>query len=250
MNLTVHSVQRITGDKPLNVPIHTHHSYELVLYTCGQGTVDIEDQTYAYTSGTIMIVPPDTPHNEINYEGRSNLIINFSADCEIPCGYFHAEKSTVLIVENMLYETAKRQSLYTEMLNLQLQQVMILLIRQMRDRTEKEQDSFGHLLANIDYYIEENLSQPISIDDFARLYNYSSSRFRHLFTERVNVSPKQYIIAKRLNKAKALLEETDKTITEIAYECGFYDSAQFSRIFKKEYHMSPLKFRKAQFVHQ
>lgn len=53
-----------------------------------------------------------------------------------------------------------------------------------------------------------------------------------------------YVISLRMNRAKLLLAETDRSITDIATECGYTDFTYFSKQFKKHTNLSPSKFRK------
>ena len=53
-----------------------------------------------------------------------------------------------------------------------------------------------------------------------------------------------YVISLRINRAKLLLAETDRSITDIAMECVYTDFTYFSKQFKKHTNMSPSKFRK------
>jgi AraC-like DNA-binding protein len=61
--------------------------------------------------------------------------------------------------------------------------------------------------------------------------------------EHFQQNTRQYIISRRLTYAQHLLQNTDKTISIIAKETGFYDIAHFSRVFKKAFGMSPKDYR-------
>ncbi len=95
-------------------------------------------------------------------------------------------------------------------------------------------------------YIEEHLKEPIRIGTLCRRINMSESDFLKKFRHQQGVSPKQYIVSRRLSAAKVLLVKTDKTIAEIAAECGYSSVYFFCRQFRKYLEKSPAEFRHSQ----
>ncbi len=93
-------------------------------------------------------------------------------------------------------------------------------------------------------FMYSNFSKDYSISYYAQMCNLSDSRFSHLFTEMVSVSPKQYLINIRIEAAKELLVNSDLTILQISEAVGILDQNYFSRIFKKQTGVSPTKYRK------
>mgnify|MGYP000044826552 FL=1 len=74
----------------------------------------------------------------------------------------------------------------------------------------------------------------------------SESDFLKKFRHQQGVSPKQYIVSRRLSAAKVLLIKTDKTVAEIAAECGYSSVYFFCRQFRKYLEKSPAEFRHSQ----
>ena len=92
-------------------------------------------------------------------------------------------------------------------------------------------------------WIDENWFTSTPLRDYAEQQPKSLKTIARRFTRAYGVSPKQYQLNKRLGEAKALLRESTWSLTDIAYECGFYDSAQFSRIFKSVCSITPSTYR-------
>lgn len=92
-------------------------------------------------------------------------------------------------------------------------------------------------------YISRNLSQPISISKLATTAKLSVSRYSHLFREQAGTTPQQYIEQQRLNRAQQLLELTQMSIKEIAYEVGFANPFYFTLRFNKRFGRSPRAYR-------
>ena len=94
-------------------------------------------------------------------------------------------------------------------------------------------------------FVRENISKPdISVDDFARHMNVSTSKLFLQCKKLLGYSPNQYIKNVRINYAKSLLEDasTDLNISDIAYRCGFTDPRYFSRTFKQVNGCTPSEY--------
>ena len=94
-------------------------------------------------------------------------------------------------------------------------------------------------------YLETDYKLEKSVADIAEMCMVSENYFRRLFKEYSGVSPKEYILNAKIQKAKSRLFEENIPISEIADICGFPDTAYFCRVFKKRTGFSPLEYRKA-----
>ena len=92
-------------------------------------------------------------------------------------------------------------------------------------------------------YIAEHYAEPISLAMLAEIVGTSVINFRRQFRITFGISPGRYITTIRLNAARALLESTEKLISEIATETGFCDQSHFTKIFKRERGMTPGEYR-------
>lgn len=91
--------------------------------------------------------------------------------------------------------------------------------------------------------IESNFYQHVTIEELSQMTNLSLSSFKREFKKNYNDSPAKYIRNKKLEKASELLLISDERITDIAYDCGFNDLANFSKIFHDKYNQTPSNFR-------
>ena len=94
-------------------------------------------------------------------------------------------------------------------------------------------------------YLNDHLSEDVSIERLAAIANYSPAQFRRLFTRLMGQSPSAYIANVRINNAKVLLKTTDKRISDIAVEVGFFDHSHFIRTFRKLVGVTPAEYRKS-----
>lgn len=93
-------------------------------------------------------------------------------------------------------------------------------------------------------YINSNFCYDISLDDIATVARTSKFHFMRLFKSTYNMTTWDYINIKRIDKAISLLSTTDETILNIATQCGFNNSANFNRIFKKITQLTPKQYRR------
>jgi AraC-like DNA-binding protein len=91
--------------------------------------------------------------------------------------------------------------------------------------------------------IEAHLFSQISIEELARQQNLSLSSFKREFARLYEDTPANYIKTKRLEKAAELLVISNERITDIAFECGFNDLANFSKSFQDRYDITPSSYR-------
>ncbi|GAB2591861.1 hypothetical protein GCM10027190_45470 [Spirosoma areae] len=91
--------------------------------------------------------------------------------------------------------------------------------------------------------VEANFCYNLSLEDYASLCNRSISSFKRDFQNLYKMPPGRWLLQKRLGFAKQLLLHANKTIADVAFESGFEDSSHFSHVFKKQFTISPLKYR-------
>lgn len=226
---------------------HSHTSYELVFFHKADGSLFVGENSYPLQSGTIYVVYPNTLHSEEHYSSGNVTFLGFECDNfpkEISNGIpynFHMHKRISDLIETILNETREQNEFYSEIISHKLSEI-ILLLKRYSSLAEQAPKKLDYSLA----YISEYYNQPIDFCRLAKISGYSLDRFRHIFTENIGMSPKQFQINIRLEKAGELLADTNKSCTEIASFCGFSTSAQFSKMFVKKYGLPPSKFRKEQ----
>ena len=96
---------------------------------------------------------------------------------------------------------------------------------------------------NICDYISSNYDQPISVDTLSEKLNFHRTTLYRLFKKNSGMSPVEYILNYRLEKAYYLIVNTSSLYVDIAFKCGFNDAAYFYRIFKRKYKKTPRQVR-------
>lgn len=110
----------------------------------------------------------------------------------------------------------------------------------LRPRAEmKDQDIVYQTVA----YVGEHYREPITLTQMATDLGMSPFALSRVFSGVFHQNFNHYVNDVRLERVAAMLAETDKSITDIAYDCGFQSQATFNRVFQSKYHMTPRAYR-------
>lgn len=113
------------------------------------------------------------------------------------------------------------------------------------EKAEREEEqSEGALLPRIVGYLKEHLSEEITLQKLSELFHLNPNYISKRFKEQTGVNYSAYLTKLRLDRAKALLMSTDRSINEIAEDVGFRDYRVFTKVFKEREGQSPSIYRK------
>ena len=93
-------------------------------------------------------------------------------------------------------------------------------------------------------YIEAHLGSQIEIREIAKLVALSKSHFSRTFKRSVGFSPRAYVSARRVERAKLMMRSTSERLSDIALICGFADQSHLNRHFRRIVGMSPGLWRR------
>ena len=117
----------------------------------------------------------------------------------------------------------------------------VFMLHNQKDRESKSIREMN--VKKIKRYIDDNYYKKITVAEIAKEMFLSPDYIRNLFSEYMNISPKQYIQKKRMERARELLKESKMSITLIAYSVGYEDSLLFSKMFSRYFGVSPKIYR-------
>ena len=95
----------------------------------------------------------------------------------------------------------------------------------------------------MDEYIREHCGEELSNTEIGAIFGYHPFYVSQMLKKKAGITLHQYIIAYRLKAARSLLENTGKTVIDIADETGFTDASYFTKMFKASYGVTPKEFR-------
>ena len=108
-----------------------------------------------------------------------------------------------------------------------------------------ERNSDENLVQKLILYLVNNYTREISLEDAARELNYNKCYISHLIANTFQCNFRTLINSYRISLAQSLLLTTSKTVSIIAYECGFQNQSSFNRVFLKHCNVTPSQFRKS-----
>lgn len=148
-------------------------------------------------------------------------------------------------IEGLLFYFENPLLVNEDILVLKLKEIIILLSQ------TKNADAVQMILAQLfsptiysfKQIIEANLFSAITLNELADYCNLSLSSFKREFAKHYNDTPANYIKNKRLEKAAELLMVSNMRITDIAFECGFNELANFTKSFHDKFGITPSNYR-------
>lgn len=148
-------------------------------------------------------------------------------------------------IEGLLFYFENPSLVNEDMLILKLKEIILLLSQ--TSNAGAIQVILSQLFSPATYtfrqIIEAHLFSQVGVEELARKTNLSLSSFKREFTKLYNDSPAGYIKNKRLERAAELLLASDSRITDIAFDCGFNDLANFTKSFHDKYSLTPTNYR-------
>src|SRR5689334_5768490 len=92
-------------------------------------------------------------------------------------------------------------------------------------------------------FIDHCYDHPLSLDDISEKACFSRYHFLRLFRQAFNKTPHQYLIERRIEKAKELLGGNELRVTDVCFEVGFQSLGSFSTLFRKCVGQAPVTYR-------
>jgi AraC-like DNA-binding protein len=111
-------------------------------------------------------------------------------------------------------------------------------------RQDRPPASYSPPIVKVMEWLGQHLDENISVSDLADVAGLSPSYFRRWFHREVGSSPRDYVTQLRVERAKRLLAESDRSITDIAMDLGYSTSAYFTAVFHAETGTTPSDFRR------
>lgn len=227
-----------------SVSEHSHESWELVYCTGGHGEFLFADgNKLEYAEHDIVIIPPQILHTNNSENGFTNIHINIS-NATFPF------KSATMISDDSEGHILRAFS------------DAFFYFNSQQDKKKLIISALGNLIAN--YIITFQNSKPISktvemikadivknfpdcnysLENFMHSLPYSYDYLRKLFKSELGVTPHNFLLEMRMQTAEKLLcsMSKDYTISAIAQLCGFSEPLYFSRVFKKNFGISPINY--------
>ena len=245
-----------------HAPLHWHRPSEIVRVLSGKLKMYLDGKKILVEPGDILFINQEIIHGffPLNcvYE-----IINFDADeillrtslCKdalriftnshVSVLPFHpTEDAAIHHIATQLFTFAATETKDHDLLILGALFELLGTIYAKHHYTENYKSSTNaKLFKTLLEFIEKSYMKPITLLDMAQVSGMSTSHFSVLFREFFRQTPMDYLNSYRIERACLFLINSDLPVTEVAYRCGFNDSAYFVKVFKKYKTLTPKKYR-------
>jgi AraC-like DNA-binding protein len=148
-------------------------------------------------------------------------------------------------IESLLFYFDNPNLVNDDILVLKFKEIILLLCQTKNASTIQQilSQLFSPTSFTFKEIIESNIYSNFSLVEFANLTNLSLSSFKREFKKNYTDTPANYIRNKKIEKSAELLVMSEERITDIAFDCGFSDLANFSHLFNLKYNCSPSAYR-------
>lgn len=234
--------------------IRSYHLIHFVLY--GKGELHINEHIFQLSAGDAFLIPA----GKVSYYEASKAdpwcyawISFLGINSQMYLYQLMTSSDDVYIIHGL--DTVKYKERIFDIIALQgastssyfqangvLFQIMAMLF----DDIGFQESNWGKnsVIDEIKYYLDINYAEKIKLQDMAKSFGIHPNYLTRIFHETYGISPKQYIMDLKLKKARRLLTTTELSVSVIASSLGFDDQLAFSKVFKKEYSVSPTEYRK------
>lgn len=232
----------------------------IIHFICeGKGIYKVGEKTYYLKKGDLFLICPNTTiyyeadKNDpwdyiwVGFQGiKSTTYLEYAGLSKNSLiGHFYNTSFILACVQQMMlsrtltyFNELKRQSAL-------LQVFSALIEERYYSLSEEEQSEYPHrvYLEQALDYISKNLKNNIRISDIANHIGIDRSYLTTIFKSTLNLSPQEYLITYKIDRAVALLENPDIKISNIGLELGYSDPLTFSKMFKRYKGVSPSEYR-------
>lgn len=243
---------------------HSHEEYELYYLLSGKRRFFIHDTIYMLDKGSFVLLKSGVVHKTTNVgaETHERIIIYFNGDylrrlfkdkCKTIATvfdkpYIMPPSGTSAYLEGLMSRIETEHELggeFSEMLTEgYVRELLVFLFRCGKTGEPPSIVSGNSVIEQAARFIVKNYNRNITLEDVSEFVHLSGGYFSKKFKNETGIGFKEYLVKIRLQKAMEMLEETDDSITDIAYKCGFNDSNYFGDAFARAVRMSPSKYRK------
>lgn len=243
----------------LNYSMHCHESIELYFLLEGECEFIVDGKNYTLKPGNIIFIPPRITHKAIYNAKKPGA--RFVISCDV-CffskqiqelfptfdHYFETIPNALGNAEELfrkIHQEYKNPDEFSDYaIGSHLAALIALLFRAKKNHHMVQVKCKSNFIETTVSYIKENYSKHVTLDDAAKNAAVSTTYLSRSFKKETGFRFNEYLVLYRLMQAEAMLVEyPDKSILEIAYECGFNDSNYFTIRFKKKYGYTPTELR-------
>lgn len=217
----------------------------IVLRTSGESVIECDGKTIVCDAENVLVLPKGVEHICESSEGERLLIDFHYKDC--PGSIFSVnikDISKLLLLFNKIENNRIENDSYSELKNFRYLYEMLVILAENAGKRYKSSKKLGMIKPAVDYILSNYGDAHISLETLSEVAGMGKANFRKTFSEVFGCPPMTYVNGVRMNKATDMLKGDYATVEEIAHKVGYNSVYHFSKMFKKNFGMSPTEYRK------
>lgn len=233
-----------------------HNTYELMCFASPVEILTVNGMERCETGDIILHTPEFRIHHYTPAGARvgfvndwlyvvSSQMPDFIRYTNIPTNaLIHAGDPMAMrnALNEITNELLHRRPYYQEFISTIVERLLVSVARLAQEQTMCVSALGSHLTALRQQLMRE-YAKPWTVQEMADHLNLSCSRFSVLYRQQFGISPINDLIEMRLQEARMLLKSTQRTLRQIAQDCGFQNEYYFSKVFKSRTGIPPSKYR-------
>lgn len=231
---------------------HIHSDIEILYMRSGSQRITVEDREYNVCEGEAAVIFPNVRHSYVKEHAASVDAVLIICSSKIYKSFFpdlseFVPQNPVIAASDMPKDAqyAFGSIDKTQNADVRLAWIVIILSQIVKQLTLTHKKPFPieDMSYKIVSYINENFTQPISLQSVANALSISKSYVSRIFSEKIKTDFRQYINLLRAEYAAKLIRATEDSLTAISENAGFNSQSTFNRTFRSIYGMTPREFR-------
>lgn len=251
---------------------HYHKMIEIIYVVEGKIVASLNGRTYEANKGDLLFINSDEVHSFFSSQTVQYAVIQFEPEMLYTTDVFDAriksmfmritvdasyarvfseDKYTKKLVDNIILECEQRGAGFELAVKSDILKLFLMLYRTWESEFKKNPDYNTNIQQTVNIidkvldFVNCNYNTNITAKQAADHVGLSYNYFSKLFNSAMNINFSSYVNHVRISKAEHMIIATEKSITEIAMECGFCTTSYFIMKFKEKNNISPFGFRKS-----
>lgn len=237
---------------------HSHAFSEVLFVKEGNGKIEAEGASLPLKKGDLAVISGGLTHREFFDESPAKELVFFAVDnISLTGGDDNSllKGARIKIVPSLdsyeIFDAALKRLMYESEAGLPfcedvaggIVELLLTLLLRLTAYDSELLKQRSHAYREAKEYFDKNFDKMDTLEQVCRSLYINRFYLTHIFKSEEGMPPVKYLILKRMEKAKGLLETTDKDVNDVAAECGYVDAAYFCRVFKKTQGITPLSYR-------
>lgn len=236
---------------------HWHERAEMLYIQSGGVRLEVGTDIFEASAGEVVYIPPNTPHrgttgdNTVRYDvlmldirsfyNETNVcrrMFSMLYDKKLTIPYVSRDETVIRCVNALCHELDPNSLDAAAMTYRLLSEICKTGVLSPQYKPKSD------VVTAIAIYIESHFDQDVDMPDLCREFGYTAAHLCRKFKTTIGLTPMTYLKIYRLERSRELIAGTDRSISEIARQCGYADANYFTRCFTEHFGAPPTHYRK------